>query len=142
MLADSGASDHFVDDELIPGLHRGVREYKKLKKPRPTEISGTKEFATATGTEDRRTHGLQASSVVCEAWPSHPSCGVDDTINADMLIVGFTPTQPDPCVYTPERGDTIVILTLYFTGICRHLDRQKGRGCGEVPRRRPSSRIA
>lgn len=128
MLADSGASDHFVN-ELIPRLHQGVREYKKLEEPRPTETSGNKELATATGTQDRRTHGLQSQGQSVRPGPViHPCRGIPDTVNAGMLIVGFTPTQSDPSVYTPGSGDTFVILTLYFTRLCRHLDRRKGRG--------------
>ena len=31
MIVDSGASDHLIDDELIPRLRNSTRDYKKLK---------------------------------------------------------------------------------------------------------------
>ncbi|CAN0560803.1 unnamed protein product, partial [Laminaria digitata] len=50
MLVDSGASDHLVDGELIPGLRQGMTEYQKLDQPKPIETTGNmKVFATATG---------------------------------------------------------------------------------------------
>ena len=50
MLVDSGASDHFVDSELIRGLQQGMVEYRKLEQPKPIETAGNKQvFATATG---------------------------------------------------------------------------------------------
>ena len=51
MLVDSGASDHFIDDELLPGLREGMKEYKTLTEPKPIETADNKKvFATATGT--------------------------------------------------------------------------------------------
>ncbi|CAN0529167.1 unnamed protein product, partial [Laminaria digitata] len=48
---DSGASDHFIDDELLPGLREGMKEYKTLTEPKPIETAGNKKvLATATGT--------------------------------------------------------------------------------------------
>ena len=32
-----------------------------------------------------------------------------ETINAEMLAVGFTPTQSDLCVYTHGSGDTLPV---------------------------------
>ena len=42
---------------------------------------------------------------------------VRHTINAEMLTVGFTPTESDPCVYTHGSGDSLVLLTLYVDDI-------------------------
>ena len=51
MLVDGGASDHFVDDELVPGLRQCMTEYEKLDQPKPIETAGNKKvFTTATGT--------------------------------------------------------------------------------------------
>ena len=51
MLVDSGASDHFVDGELIPGLLQCITDNQKLGQPEPIETAGNKKvFATATGT--------------------------------------------------------------------------------------------
>lgn len=50
MLVDSGASDHFVDDELIPGLRQSMTGYQTLDQPKPIEIAGNiKMFATPSG---------------------------------------------------------------------------------------------
>ena len=50
MLVDSGASDHLIDEELIPRLRKSIRDYKKLKNPKTIITNGNKVFATATGT--------------------------------------------------------------------------------------------
>ena len=51
MLVDSGASDHLIDEELIPRLRNSMRDYKKLKDPKTIMANGNKKvFATATGT--------------------------------------------------------------------------------------------
>ena len=51
MIVDSGASDHLVDDDLIPRLRNSMKNYKKLKEPKIIVTTGNKEvFATATGT--------------------------------------------------------------------------------------------
>ena len=51
MIVNSGASDHLVDDELIPRLRDSMKDYKKLKEPKIILTAGNKEvFATATGT--------------------------------------------------------------------------------------------
>ena len=51
MLVDSGASDHFVDDELISGRQQMMRRYRKLDTPKPIVTAGNKKvFATGTGT--------------------------------------------------------------------------------------------
>lgn len=71
------------------------------------------------------------------AWSNHLVLWWYDTINADMLIVGFTPTQTDPCVYTPGSGDNFVILSVHDTGTYRHLDRRTGLERGEVPEEGP-----
>ena len=50
MLVDSGASDHFVDEDLISGLRQRIRGLRILDKPKPIETAGYKKtFATATG---------------------------------------------------------------------------------------------
>lgn len=40
-----------------------------------------------------------------------------DTIDEVLVVIGFRPTQSDPCVYIHGRGDTLVILTLYVDDI-------------------------
>ena len=51
MIVHSGASDHLVDDELIPRLRDSMKDYKKLKEPKIIVTAGNKEvLATATGT--------------------------------------------------------------------------------------------
>ncbi|CAM9877412.1 unnamed protein product, partial [Laminaria digitata] len=51
MIMDSGASEHLVDNELIPRLRDSMREYKKLKEPKTIVTAGNaRVFATATGT--------------------------------------------------------------------------------------------
>ncbi|CAN0464242.1 unnamed protein product, partial [Laminaria digitata] len=51
MIVDSGASDHLIDQELIPKLRDSMRDYKKLKEPKTIVTAGNeKVFATATGT--------------------------------------------------------------------------------------------
>ena len=51
MIVNSGASDHLVDDELIPRLRDCMEDYKKLKEPKSIITAGSKEaFATPTGT--------------------------------------------------------------------------------------------
>lgn len=40
-----------------------------------------------------------------------------DTIDGVLIVVGFKPTQSDPCVYTHGSGDTLVLLTLYVDDI-------------------------
>ena len=40
MIADSDAADHFVDDELIPGLRQRTMTYKKLEEPKPIDTAG------------------------------------------------------------------------------------------------------
>ena len=51
MIVDSVASDHSIDEELIPRLRKNMRDYKKLKEPNIIMTNGNKKvFATATGT--------------------------------------------------------------------------------------------
>ena len=40
-----------------------------------------------------------------------------DTIDGVLVVIGFRPTQSDPCVYTHGSGVTLVILTLYADDI-------------------------
>ena len=40
-----------------------------------------------------------------------------DTIDRVLVVIGFKPTQSDPCVYTHGSGVTLVILTLYVDNI-------------------------
>ncbi|CAB1109818.1 unnamed protein product [Ectocarpus sp. CCAP 1310/34] len=40
-----------------------------------------------------------------------------DTIDEVLVVIGFRPTQSDPCVYIHGSGDTLVILTLYVNDI-------------------------
>lgn len=40
-----------------------------------------------------------------------------DTIDGVLVVVGFRPTQSDPCVYVHGSGDTLVLLTLYVDDI-------------------------
>ena len=50
MIVDSGASDHLIDEELIPRLRQSMKGYKKLKDPKTIMTNGNeKVFATATG---------------------------------------------------------------------------------------------
>lgn len=54
-----------------------------------------------------------------------------DTIDGVLVIIGFRPTQSDPCVYTHGSGNTLVILNLYvaddilITGQDTDLEAQK-----------------
>ena len=51
MIVDSGASDHLIDEELIPRLRKSMTDYKKLTDPKTIMANGHKKvFATATGT--------------------------------------------------------------------------------------------
>ena len=51
MIVDSGASDHLIDEDLIPRLRKSMRDYKKLKEPKTIMTNRNKKvFATATGT--------------------------------------------------------------------------------------------
>ena len=50
MIEDSGASDHLIDQELIPRLWKGMGDHKKPKEPKTVVTDGNKNvFATATG---------------------------------------------------------------------------------------------
>ena len=40
-----------------------------------------------------------------------------DTIDGVLVVIGFRPTQSDPCVYTHGSGVTLVILMLYVGDI-------------------------
>ena len=40
-----------------------------------------------------------------------------DTIDGVLVVIGFRPTQSDPCVYTHGSGVTLVIPTLYVDDI-------------------------
>ena len=40
-----------------------------------------------------------------------------DTIDEVLVVIGFRPTQSDPCVYTHGSGVTLVILALYVDDI-------------------------
>ena len=40
-----------------------------------------------------------------------------DTIDGVLVVIGFRPTQSDPCVYTHGSRVTLVILTLYVDDI-------------------------
>ena len=40
-----------------------------------------------------------------------------DTIDGELVVIGFRPTQSYPCVYTHGSGFTLVILTLYVDDI-------------------------
>ena len=40
-----------------------------------------------------------------------------DTIDGVLVVIGFRPTQSNPCVYTHGSGVTLVILTLYVDDI-------------------------
>ena len=40
-----------------------------------------------------------------------------DTIDGVLVVIGFRPTQSDPCGYTHDSGATLVILTLYVDDI-------------------------
>ena len=74
----------------------GWQEVKDLKTGEPTMVYKL----------TRSLYGLAQSPVL---WY--------DTINSAMLTVGLTPTQSDPCVYTYEEDDTLVILSLYVDDI-------------------------
>ena len=51
MLVDSRASDHLIDEELIPRPRKSMRDCKKLKDPKTIMTNGNKKvFATATCT--------------------------------------------------------------------------------------------
>ena len=50
MIVDNGASDHLIDEELIPRLRRSMKDYKKQKDPKTIMTNGKKVFATETGT--------------------------------------------------------------------------------------------
>ena len=48
MLVDRvRASDHFADDELIPGLGQCMTEYENLDQPKPIEIADNKKMVAA-----------------------------------------------------------------------------------------------
>ena len=36
-----------------------------------------------------------------------------DTIDGVLMVIGFSPTHSDPCVYVHGSGETLIILTLY-----------------------------
>ena len=40
-----------------------------------------------------------------------------DTIDGVLVVIGFRPTQSDPCLYTHGSGVTLIILTLYVDDI-------------------------
>ena len=40
-----------------------------------------------------------------------------DTIDGVLVVIGFKPTQSDPCMYTHGSGVTLVILMLYVDDI-------------------------
>ena len=40
-----------------------------------------------------------------------------DTMDGVLVVIGFKPTQSDPCLYTHGSGVTLVILTLYVDNI-------------------------
>ena len=40
-----------------------------------------------------------------------------DTINGVLVVIGFRPTQSDPCVYTHGSGVALIILTFYVDDI-------------------------
>ena len=40
-----------------------------------------------------------------------------DTIDGVLIVIGFSPTHSDPCVYVHGSGDTLIILTLYVGDI-------------------------
>ena len=40
-----------------------------------------------------------------------------DTIDGVLIVIGFSPTHSDPCVYVHGSGDTLIILTLYVDDI-------------------------
>ena len=40
-----------------------------------------------------------------------------DTIDGVLIVIGFSPTHSDPCVYIHGSGDTLIILTLYVDDI-------------------------
>ena len=49
MIVDKCASDHMIDDELIPRSWNSMRDYKKLTEPTTIVTAGIKKvFATAT----------------------------------------------------------------------------------------------
>ncbi|CAN0546634.1 unnamed protein product [Ectocarpus sp. 12 AP-2014] len=50
LLVDTGASETMLDDHLIPGLKKIMREYKQLVKPKAITVAGDYELkGTATG---------------------------------------------------------------------------------------------
>ena len=49
MIVDSGASDHWVDDELVPNLWDSMNDYKKLKEPKIIVTAGNKATGTLWG---------------------------------------------------------------------------------------------
>ena len=40
-----------------------------------------------------------------------------DTIDGVLIVIGFSPTHSDPCVYVHGSGNTLIILTLYVDDI-------------------------
>ena len=51
MPVDSGASNYFVDEDLVPGLQQRIRGLRILEGPKPIETAENKKvFAPATGT--------------------------------------------------------------------------------------------
>ena len=51
IIVDSGASDHWIDAELIPRLRNSMKDCSKLKESKTIVAAGKKKvFATATGT--------------------------------------------------------------------------------------------
>ena len=50
MIVDSGASDHYIDDKLVPGITSMMRNYRKLIPARDITTAGLhKLYGTATG---------------------------------------------------------------------------------------------
>ena len=47
-----------------------------------------------------------------------------DTVDVVLVVIGFRPTQSDPCVYTHGSGVTLVVLTLYIDNILERFGMQ------------------
>lgn len=51
MLEDSGASDHLVDNDLVPGMRQSMRDHTEMNCLKPIVTAGNKKVVvTATGT--------------------------------------------------------------------------------------------
>ena len=117
MIVNSGASDHLVDDELIPRLRDSMSDYKELEEPKIIFTAGNKEaFATAPGTiwgyiidqaGQRVPVGISAmivSGLACNLFSSFKAMnsGVSTILKTGNLYIRFNRDTSLPLNQHPE----------------------------------------